>query len=124
MVAGHRIPGAEADVLEALLASSQPLLVEDVRDLLPGRRRAHTTVATLLARLVERGLVIKEPDPRGNRYRPLGSHEDLAVAALTRVLEGLDDPAGALIEFIDRLPTSSPLRRRLRRRLAGGGGGR
>lgn len=119
-VAGHRLPASEAVVLEALLDAERPLLVSEVQRRLAGRRWAHTTVSTLLGRLVDRGLVIREPEGRAHRYRSSGSAGELAAAALERALEGVDDPAGALLAFIDRLP--APTRRRLARRLRGAKG--
>lgn len=113
-LAGHRLPAAEAAILRVLLADG-PLLVAEVTHRLPGRRRAHTTVSTLLARLMERGLVVREAEGRGHRYRAAGSEQELAALALSRALEGVDDPAAALLAFIDGLPPRA--RNRLRRRL-------
>lgn len=113
-LAGHRLPAAEAEVLRVLLVDG-PLLVAEVADRLPGRRRAHTTVSTLLGRLMDRGLVVREAEGRGHRYRAAGSEEELAALALSRALEGVDDPAAVLLAFIDRLPPGA--RRSLRRRL-------
>jgi Predicted transcriptional regulator len=114
-IAGHRLPEAEAEVLLVLLVHG-PLLVAEVQERLPGRRRAHTTVATLLGRLLERGLVVRDPEGRGHRYRAAGTEEELAVLALEQALQGVDDPAQAVLAFVDRLPSTT--RRRLRRRLS------
>lgn len=116
-IAGHRLPAAEAAVLRVLLDADGPLLVGDVQTRLPGRQRAHTTVATLLGRLIERGLVAREPDGRRHRYRSVGGERALAVAALEQALARVDDPAGALVAFIDTLPANT--RRMLQRRLRG-----
>lgn len=115
-IAGHRLPAAEAEVLQALLDHG-PLLVAELRERLPGRPRAHTTVLTLLTRLAERGLVAREPEGKGHRYRAAGTEQELAVLALERALQGVDDPAEALLAFIDRLP--SPTRRHVQRRISG-----
>lgn len=117
VIAGHRLPAAEAEVLRVLLAADGPLLVAEVRDRLGGTKRAHTTVVTLLGRLVERGLVGREGDARGHRYAPAGTEQELAVAALDAVVRGLDDPAGALAAFINRLPAKT--RRGVTRKLGG-----
>lgn len=115
IVAGHRLPAAEAEVLRVLLAAERPLLVAEVRDQLPGPPRAHTTVITLLGRLVKRGLVRREGVSRGHRYAPAGTEQELAVAALNEVVAGIDDPARALVAFINDLPATT--RRGLRRAL-------
>lgn len=117
IVAGHRLPAAEAEVLKVLLAAGTPLLVGEVQGRLDGRTRAHTTVLTLLSRLTERGLVDREPGGRGHRYFAVGTERELAVDALERVLGTLDDPSDALLAFIDRLPART--RRGLTRRLLG-----
>lgn len=115
LIAGHRLPSAEAEVLRVLLDHG-PLLVAEVRARLPGPNRAHTTVLTLLTRLASRGLVARRPEGRGHRYRAAGDEADLAVLALERTLQEVDDPAETLLAFIDRLP--SPTRRRVQRRLS------
>jgi predicted transcriptional regulator len=115
IVAGHRLPAAEAEILRVLLAAERPLLVAEVRDRLPGTTRAHTTVITLLGRLLKRGLVRREGDSRGHRYAPAGTEQELAVAALNDVVAGIDNPAHALVAFINHLPAST--RRRVRRAL-------
>jgi predicted transcriptional regulator len=115
VVAGHRLPAAEAEILRILLAAERPLLVAEVRDRLPGRTRAHTTVITLLDRLLKRGLVRRQGDNRGHRYAPAGTEQELAVAALNDVVAGIDDPALALVAFINRLPATT--RRGVRRAL-------
>lgn len=114
-VAGHLLPRAEAEVLRVLLAEG-PLLVSEVRERLAGRPRAHTTVSTLLNRLVERGLAVREPEGRGHRYRAAGTEQQLAVLALERALQGVERPAEALLAFIDQLPPGT--RRALTRRLS------
>ncbi len=76
---------------------------------------AHTTVLTLLARLQDRGLVRRDGDGRAHRYRAAGDEQQLAVMALQRVLDSLDDPNTAVVAFVDRL--LARLRADLRRRL-------
>lgn len=106
-IAGHRVPAAEAAVLAVLLAAERPLLVAEVRERLGGRPRAHTTVITLLGRLVERGLATRDGDTRAHRYLPSGSEQELALKALSQTLDGIDDPARALVAFINGLPAGT-----------------
>jgi predicted transcriptional regulator len=100
-VCGHRLPAAEAEVLELLLASSEPMSVAEVQQKLPPPPRAHTTVSTLLTRLAERGLVIRHARGRVFEWSPAGSPRDLAVTALERVLERVEDPDAVLLGFLD-----------------------
>lgn len=100
-VCGHRLPALEADVLELLLAAGAPMTVAEVQDALPGARRAHTTVSTLLTRLAERGLVERRSRGRVYEWFPAGSAQELAIAALERVLEGVDDPDAVVMGFLE-----------------------
>ena len=100
-VCGHRLPAAEADVLELLLAARQPMSVAEVQEALPAPRRAHTTVSTLLTRLAERGLVDRRARGRVFEWSPAGSAQDLAVAALEQVLDGVEDPDAVVLGFLE-----------------------
>lgn len=100
-VCGHRLPALEADVLELLIASGEPMTVAEVRAALPGGHRAHTTVSTLLARLAERGLVQRHERGRVYEWFPAGSPQELALAALEQVLEGVEDPDAVVLSFLN-----------------------
>jgi predicted transcriptional regulator len=100
-VCGHRLPATEADVLELLLASGVPMSVAEVQAALAGPRRAHTTVSTLLTRLAERGLVERRARGREYEWSPAGSAQELAVAALEQVLEGVEDPDAVVLGFLE-----------------------
>jgi predicted transcriptional regulator len=115
-VCGHRLPALEADVLELLLRSATPMTVAEVQAALPGPRRAHTTVSTLLTRLAERGLVDRRPRARVYEWSPAGSAQELAVAALEQVLAGVDDPDAVVLGFLDTVRR----KRRPRRSRRGG----
>lgn len=120
VVAGHRLPSAEAAVLRVLLEAEAPLAVAEVRASLAPPARAHTTVSTLLTRLVERGLVTRKRDGRAHLYQAAGTDQELAALALTRALEGVEDQAAAVVALVHRLPPGSrrDIARRLRRRRA------
>jgi len=89
-------------VLELLLASERPMSVAEVQAALPGARRAHTTVSTLLTRLAERGLVERRSRDRGYEWFPAASAEELAIAALEQVLEGVEDADAVVLGFLGR----------------------
>lgn len=103
IVAGHRLPAAEAEVMRVLLDATAPLMITDISERLP-TRRAHTTISTLLTRLGDRGLVERESRGRGHAYRAVGTEQQLALDALRQVVDRLDDPAQALAAFINELP--------------------
>jgi|GEM_PF-1490692 len=101
-VSGHLLPAFEADVLELLLRAGRPLSVAEVQASLPGPSRAYTTVATIIGRLVERGLVVGERSGRLYRYRPVGDERRLAELALDRLLESVSDPEAVILGFLRR----------------------
>lgn len=114
-VCGHRLPATEAEILELLLDSEKPMTVAEVQAALPGARRAHTTISTLLGRLSERGLA--ERRARGRRlfeWFPAGTSQELAVTALEQVLEGVEDPGAVVLGFLKTLPGSKRARDRRR----------
>lgn len=100
-VCGHRLPALEADVLELLLHAGRPMTVAEVQGALSGSRRAHTTVSTLLTRLSERSLVDRRPRGRVYEWFPAASAQELAVAALEQVLEGVEDPDAVVLGFLE-----------------------
>lgn len=114
-VCGHRLPALEADVLELLLEADASMTVAEVQHALGGPRRAHTTVSTLLTRLGERGLVKRSPRGREYEWSPAGSAQELAVAALERVLEGVEDPDAVVLGFLDTVRRKRPPRRASRK---------
>lgn len=115
-VCGHRLPALEAGILELLLEAGRPLSVAEVQAALPGSRRAHTTVATLLARLGERRLVKRRRRGRLYEWAPADTQEGLSVAALRQVLDGVDDPEAVVMGFLESVRPSKPKRRPRKRK--------
>lgn len=100
-VAGHRLPGAEAEVLEVLLDDAAgPMTVAELQAALGGAR-AHTTVATLLSRLADRGLVRRGLRERVYEWEPVADRDGLAVTALRQVLDQLEEPGPAVLGFLE-----------------------
>lgn len=111
-VCGHRLPASEAEVLELLLEAPQPMTVAEVQAALPRERRAHTTVSTLLSRLAERGLARRRKRDRRYEWFPAGTPRELAIAAVEKVLEGVDDPEAVLLSFLEARRSGPRGRRR------------
>ena len=109
------MPTLEADVLELMLQTGEPMTVAQVQAALPGQRRAHTTVSTLLSRLSDRGLVSRRERGRIYEWFPAGSAQDLAVSALERVLDGVDDQDAAILGFLEAVERRSGRKRRPRK---------
>lgn len=99
----------QAEVMEVFWRRSDATVREVVTELNTRHELAYTTVLTLVSRLWSRGLLAREPDGRGFRYRAAKSREEflgelsdqlidrlladfgeIAVARLGERLEGLD----------------------------------
>lgn len=100
LVAGHQVGALEDAILAVLWDAGEPLSGRQLLEALPGRRRAYTTVMTVLGRLVDKGLVERIPEGRSFRYRPLGDPEELTAAAIGRLLSSARDPAAVLAHLV------------------------
>lgn len=109
-VCGHRLPALEADVLELLLAAPAPMTVAEVQQALAGTPRAHTTVSTLLTRLSDRGLVTRRLRDRIYEWSPAASAQELTIAALHQVLDGVENPDAVVLGFLDTVRGKRPHR--------------
>ena len=87
-------------MLEVLLDAAGPLTVSELQAALGGSR-AHTTVATLLSRLAERGLVQRNLRERVYQWKPVADRDGLAVTALRQVLDQLEEPGPAVLGFLE-----------------------
>lgn len=82
------ISDAELDVLKVLW-DVKAATVRDVLDhpLAQGRDWAYTTAQTLLSRLMEKGVVLREKGGRAFRFRPAVSRDELLGARLDELAE-------------------------------------
>lgn len=81
--------------------------VDGVRETQPaGRRSAYTTVQTVLNRLVERGLLVRERSGRAFVYRPRVAEAEYVARSIGDRLAGASPAArrAALINLVDDLP--------------------
>ena len=100
----RREPGSlEAEVLAELWAAEGPLTVGQVQEAV-GAELAHTTVHTILARLCEKGAVVRERAGRGHAYRAVLAEPDLAAQRMRRLLNGEPDRSAVLARFVADLP--------------------
>lgn len=60
------------------------------------RKLAYTTVLTLISRLWSRGLLAREPDGRGFRYRPLKSRDELLAELSDELIDRLFSDFGEI----------------------------
>lgn len=103
----------ESEVLAALWASEQPLTPLQVQQSL-GASLAYNTVQTILTRLLEKGLVVREPLGRAHCYRPTQGQAELAAERMHALLDRGSDHAAVLQRFLGALdPADEAVLRRL-----------
>ncbi|MFE2269945.1 BlaI/MecI/CopY family transcriptional regulator [Streptomyces lavendulae] len=92
----------ESSVLAALWAAGTAQSAAQVRVAIP-QDLARTTVATLLGRLCDKGLVERRPGGRGFVYFAVQDTHGLAARRMHRELEGGGDRSMVLARFIEGL---------------------
>ncbi len=115
IVAGHRIGALEAEVLGHLWDATAPLSVRDIMSKLKGRRRAYTTVMTVLTRLHEKGLVERVLSGRAYLYRASGTPAEIEARRIQDLLAASEDPKAVLAHFVEDLAKDPELLRSLDR---------
>ncbi|MEW2294269.1 BlaI/MecI/CopY family transcriptional regulator [Streptomyces sp. NPDC006743] len=114
----RRSPGElESEVLAALWSTERPLTPAEIQ-LELGGDLAYNTVHTILKRLYDKGLVLREVDGRRGAYRPAKNAAELTAQAMHEALDRGPDPIAALQQFVTGL--SAEEERALRELLAGG----
>jgi predicted transcriptional regulator len=103
----------EGDVLAVLWSADRPLSTAEVHERLDGDL-AYTTVATILGRLHDKGLVERSPVGRAHTYAPAVSEVDLTSSAFRSVLTRSHDRHALLQGLVDSLsPDDEDLLQRL-----------
>ena len=100
-IAGTRLGGLEAELMNLLWAAGEPLGVRELASRLPGPPRAYTTLVTVLTRLVGKGLVERAGDGRRYTYRPAGDPDELTARAIERLLEAAGDRRAVLAHLVN-----------------------
>ncbi|KOU24190.1 CopY family transcriptional regulator [Streptomyces sp. WM6372] len=118
--ASERRPAGELEssVLAALWAAGKPQSAAQVREAIP-QPLARTTVATLLARLQEKGVIDRHPGGRGFLYFPVEDAHGLTARRMHRELDQDGDRSVVLARFVEGLGPDDEAE--LRRLLEGGG---
>lgn len=95
----------EQAILDALWDDG-PGTVRQVLDRLRSRRLAYTTVMTVMNRLVDQGIVRRQPGPGGVfTYSPRQTRQSMTALLTRQTLDQLVREYGdvALVQFMDRL---------------------
>lgn len=116
-----RLPSGELEnqVLEILWSHGAPMTPRDVHDALSvDRKLAYTTPMTILVRLWEKGVLVRERSGRAFAYSPVLSRDESAAARMRQVLATAGDHSVALSRFVESLSTKE--RAQIRKALQGG----
>ena len=94
--------GLESEILDVLAAATGPMSAADVRARL-GDGLAYTTVMTVLGRLADKGLVLRERDGRAHQYTAVRDPAEVTAWRMRRLLDADDNRAAALARFVGDL---------------------
>ena len=92
----------EQTVLDTVADAGSALTPADVRDQLGGDL-AYTTVMTVLTRLTEKGVLVRERSGRGYAYAAITDQAELAARQMSKVLDAQEDRAAVLARFLGAL---------------------
>lgn len=111
----NRLGELERAVMDVLWQRSEPLTVREVGRELANRDLAHTTVMTVLDRLVKKGTVERTGQGRPWRYQPVTSKENYVSELMFDALGQTRDRDAALAAFVHSMsgPEAEALRRAL-----------
>ena len=99
----RRGPGAlESEVLGALWSGDEPLTSAQVQAQIGGEI-AYNTIQTILTRLLDKGLVLREKTGRAHTYRPVSGQAEFAAEQMRAMLAHGPDHAAVLQSFVDGL---------------------
>ncbi|MEU0335086.1 BlaI/MecI/CopY family transcriptional regulator [Streptomyces sp. NPDC006193] len=107
----------ESEVLAVLWAAERPLTPAEIQAGIGGRL-AYNTVHTILTRLYDKGMVLRDADGRRGAYRAAKNAAEVTAAAMREALDRGPDPIAALRQFVTGL--SAEEERAVRELLAGG----
>jgi predicted transcriptional regulator len=94
----------ESEVLAALWATERPLTPAEIQHEIGGGI-AYNTVHTILKRLYDKGLVLRDADGRRGAYRPAKNAAELTAQVMHEALGRGPDPIAALRHFVTGLST-------------------
>ncbi len=113
----------ESAVMDRMWARRKATVREIVDDIGKRRDLAYTTVMTIMSRLHEKGLLVRERDGKGYLYRPAFSRDEHRARLSRELVRGLVDEFGdvALAQFAAELDTVDASHRSVLKKLASKG---
>ncbi|AII11210.1 BlaI/MecI/CopY family transcriptional regulator [Rhodococcus opacus] len=95
-----RLGGLEAEVMDILWSSDEPMSVHDLLDTLNERKQhAYTTILTVVTHLHDKEWVQREKRSRAFYYFPVRTREEATSQALRALLDSSSDSAAVLLHF-------------------------
>jgi predicted transcriptional regulator len=92
----------ESEVLATLWATEEALTPAEIQAEIGGGL-AYNTVHTILKRLYDKGLVLRDVDGRRGAYRPAKNAAELTAEAMHEALDRGPDPIATLQQFVSGL---------------------
>lgn len=95
----------EAEIMEVIWQREQVLVRDVHRELTKKREIAYTTIMTVMGRLVEKGLLVREQVGNSYVYRPSRSRADFTRLVVQEVIDGLLEEFAepAISHFVNRI---------------------
>ena len=113
----------ESAIMDRMWARREATVREIVDDIGKRRDLAYTTVMTIMSRLHEKGLLVRERDGKGYLYSPAFSRDEHRARLSRELVRGLVDEFGdvALAQFAAELDTVDASHRSALKKLASKG---
>jgi BlaI family penicillinase repressor len=89
----HQFGELEADVMSVIWEKGQATVQDVLNVLAPRRNLAYTTVMTVMSRLAEKGVLLREKEGRAFVYRPAVPQDKAAGSLLRSLVRRLYDGA-------------------------------
>lgn len=86
--------------MEILWESKEPIGAHQIIYDLSGKKKAYTTIMTILTRLIEKGLAERFPDGRSYLYKAAGSRDELTARAISELLQSSNNPMAVLAHLV------------------------
>jgi predicted transcriptional regulator len=96
-----KLPAVQLAIMQALWRRGQATVADVQQELLPDRKLAYTTIATMLTKMERKGLVEHRRDGRTFVYRPLVERDQVRGSMLIDLVERLF--AGDVTELVSHL---------------------
>ena len=114
-VTGKVLGELESEIMEIIWRQKKPVSVKDVAEILSNKRQlAYTTVMTIMARLINKGILIRNLNGRSYWYKSKISKEQFTAKAAHNIFSAAVSTLGeeVLTHFIKEIRKISPKKRR------------